>query len=172
MARALPVEFEMNFQVEYETVIRKDYVYKCVWTPLMNEKMKCKIDTRSEAKEHDENAIDVYRVTQQLDSANDKNMLVGHVLVELSRLMKNFLEASTENKLVAQVKGKRKREVGLVVPAKCTAFTKDEHFAKIIKRDLNKKTLRNCHFELTCIFIQKKNPEFDLRFCSFFPVLF
>ena len=61
----------MNFKVEYETVIRGHHVYKCVWTPLMNEKLECNKDTRAKAKEHDENAIGVYRVTKQLDAANE-----------------------------------------------------------------------------------------------------
>ena len=67
MARALPVEFKMNFKVEYETVIRGYHVYKCVWTPVMDEKLEGNKDTRVEAKEHDENAIGLYRITKQLD---------------------------------------------------------------------------------------------------------
>ena len=109
MARALPVEFKMNLKVEYETVIRGHHVYKCVWTPVINEKLECNKDTHAEAKEHDENAIGIYRPTKQLDVANEKKTLVGHVPIELSRLMKNFLGENTENKLIAQVTGKRKQ---------------------------------------------------------------
>ena len=55
-------------------------------------------------------------------SANDKKSLVGHVPVELTRLMKNFLE-EFENILVAKVTRKRKRESGfVVVPLKFSAF--------------------------------------------------
>ena len=156
MARALPVEFKMNFKVEYETVIRGHHVYKCVWTPVMDEKLECNKDTRAEAKEHDENAIGVYRITKQLDVANQKKILVGHVPIELSRLMKNFLEANTENKLVAQVTGKRKREIGLVVPAKFSAFTTvDLRLAKILETELRKRALKYTHFELKSIVIQE-----------------
>ena len=56
--------------------------------------------------------------------------------------MKYFLEANTENKLVAQVSGKRKREMGLVVPAKFSTFTIDLRLAKILKTELNKKALK------------------------------
>ena len=147
MARALPVEFKMNFKVEYETVIRGHHVYKCVWTPVMDEKLECNKDTRAEAKEHDE--------TKQLDVANQKKILVGHVPIELSRLMKNFLEANTENKLVAQVTGKRKREIGLVVPAKFSAFTTDLRLAKILETELRKRALKYTHFELKSIVIQE-----------------
>ena len=72
----------------------------------MNEKLECNKDTCAEAKEQDENATGVYRVIKQLDA--------GHFPIELSRLMKYFLKASTEYKLVAQVTGKRKREIGLL----------------------------------------------------------
>jgi len=46
-------------------------------------------------------------------------------------LLKNFLEANAENRLLAQVTGKRKSEVGLVVPAKFTAFTTELRIARI-----------------------------------------
>ena len=85
------------------------HVYKCVWTPVMDEKLECNKVTRAEAKEHDENAIGVYRITKQLDVANQKKIFVGHVPIELSRLIKNFLEANTENKLVAQVTWKEEK---------------------------------------------------------------
>ena len=60
----------------------------------------------------------------------------GHVPIELLHLLKNFLEAETENKLCAQVTGKRKREVGLVVPAKFTAPTSELRIARILEREL------------------------------------
>jgi hypothetical protein len=143
----------MNFKVQYETVIRGHHVYKCIWTPVIDEKLECNKDTRGEAKEHDENAIGVYRVTKQLDVANKKKTLVGHVPIELSRLMKNFLEANTQ--VVAQVTGKRKREIGLVVPAKFSAFTTDLRLAKILKAELSKRALKYTHFELKSIVIQE-----------------
>ena len=54
--------------------------------------------TRDEAKEHDVNAIGVYLVNKQLE---DKKTLVGHVPIEFSCLLKNFLGANSENKLFA-----------------------------------------------------------------------
>ena len=47
-----------------------------------------------------------------------KKTFARHVPIELSRLLKNILEANEENKLFAQVTGKRKPEIGLLVPAK------------------------------------------------------
>ena len=120
----------------------------------MDKKLECNKDTRAKAKEHDKNAISVYRITKQLDVANQKKILVGHVPIELSRLMKNFLKANTENKLVAQITGKRKREIGLVVPAKFLAFTTDLCLAKILETELRKRALKYTHFELKSIVIQ------------------
>ena len=70
-------------------------------------------------------------------STIQKETLAGHVLIELSRLLKNFIETDAENKLCARVTGKRKREVGLVVPAKLSASTAELRLAKILERELN-----------------------------------
>ena len=89
----------MYFIVDFEPVIRGHHVYKSVWTPVVHEMLECNKNERAEAKEHEDNAIDVYRVRKQLD---DKKTLAGHVPIELSRLLKNFLEINSENKLFAQ----------------------------------------------------------------------
>jgi hypothetical protein len=60
--------------------------------------------------------------------------LAGHVPIELPRLLKNFLGASTENKLFAKVTGKRKREIGLVVPARFSAVTTELHIGEVLAR--------------------------------------
>ena len=51
----------------------------------------------------------------------EQKELVGHVSVELSSLIYHFLNARSENRMTVEVTGKRKREVGLVVPAKFNA---------------------------------------------------
>ena len=61
-------------------------------------------------------AIGVY-VTHERPVA--ENTLAGHVLRSF------FLQANADNLLTATVTGKRKREVGLVVPAESTAFTQE-----------------------------------------------
>ena len=81
----------------------------------------------------DSNAVGVYLVTTQSDA---KKTLAGQVPIELSHLLKNSLEAEAGNKLCAQVTGKRKREVGLVVPAKFTALTSKLCIARILEREL------------------------------------
>ena len=78
-----------------------------------------KADNREEAIEYDKNAIGVFKTGETL---------IGHLPIELSCLLKYFLEASPENNLIAVVTEKRKREVGLVVPAKYVALTKNKIF--------------------------------------------
>ena len=67
-----------------------------------------------------------------------------------------FLQANADNLFTATVTGKRKREVGLVVPAKFTAFTQELKNAKILKRKLNERASRYTHFELKNISIDEK----------------
>ena len=107
-------------------------MYKYTWTPQINQVLQCEEDTRAEAKEYDANAIGVYVI-----KADANKTLAGHVTIELSHLLSYFLQANAENQLVAQVTGKRKREVGLVVPAKMTAFIPELRNAKILERELN-----------------------------------
>ena len=68
-------------------------------------------------------------------------------------------EKNAENRLLAQVTGKRKREVGLVVPVKFTAFIRELRIARILDRKLNGRAVKYNHFELKNIaFDEKKFP--------------
>ena len=86
--------------------------------------------------------------------------------------MKNFHEAN------ARVTGKRKREVGLVVPAKFSAFTAELRIPRILERELNAKAVT---LKLTMLLQKKINfhywfkleiPSCSLQFIidSFFQV--
>ena len=67
-----------------------------------------------------------------------KLSLVGHVLVELSRLLNQFLKVDTGNCIYVEVIGKPKLEVELVVPAKFSAGTKCSRTAKVLDEQLLK----------------------------------
>ena len=54
-----------------------------------------------------------------------------------------FLGANADNVLLANVIGKRKVEIGLVVAAKFTAFTQELKNAKTLKKQLNERASRN-----------------------------
>jgi len=69
------------------------------------------------------------------------------------RLLTFFLQANADNLLTATVTGKRKTEVGLVIPAKFTAFAQELKNAKILKRELNERASKYTHFELKNITI-------------------
>ena len=84
-------------------------------------------------------------------------MLVGHVPIELSSLVNNFLKANESNKLVAKVSGKRKREVGLVVPV-----TKEHRLAKILEEELSLRKDKYTHFEIT--HVEKVFKQFPLMY--------
>ena len=122
MARLQPVSFEMSYRVEFSTNIRGHHVYKTSWTPEIGEELLCLKDNRSEALEYDKHAIGVYK---KVDKPNEKLKLVGHVPIECSSLLDHFSKANSSNKLVVTVKGKRKREIGLVVPGKFRCCTKE-----------------------------------------------
>jgi len=92
----------------------------------INQILHCEEGKRAEAKEYDTNAIGVYVTHERPDA---ENTLAGHVPIELSRLL-TFLQANADNLLIAIVTEKRKRDVGLVVPAKFTAFRQELKKAK------------------------------------------
>ena len=63
-------------------------------------------------------------------------VLVGHVPLELSRLVANFLGASKMNSVSAQVCRNRKREVGLIIPGLYRARMKKSKFGKILAKEI------------------------------------
>ena len=64
--------------------------------------------------------------------------------------MDKFLNAYKENRLRAVVVGKRKRKVGLVVPAEFTGRTKKQNLAAILHQELEKKKNKDSsHLELS-----------------------
>ena len=131
----------MYYQIQFETAIRGHHIYKDVWLPQIGQRLICKKDDRDEALQYDVNAIGLYR-------KEGEELLVGHVPIELSCLLKNFLQANSDNVIEAEVSGKRKREVGLIVPAKYTAYTKVKSHASILCEKLCEKKARLSNFEL------------------------
>ena len=72
--------------------------------------------------------------------------MVGHAPVEFSSLLYHFLQASAENCINVEVIGKRKREVGLVVPAKYNTFTRNKKMTMVLDEELakHKKLYKSC----------------------------
>ena len=74
------------------------------------------------------------------------------------------LSQSSSNKLIATIEGKRKREIGLVVPGKFICCMKQLHQANILYRELVEKKTKYSHFEINKIsFDKKKLPSIGLE---------
>ena len=134
MARAEYIcDKEMFYQVSFESVIRGHHVYKANWAPIMNEKLTGKEDDRDEAKANDRFAIGIFKpVAENLQ-------LVGHAPIELSALLFHFLNNEEGNVLNAYPTGKRFREIGLSVPARYRALTRNKKTASVLMEELKKK---------------------------------
>ena len=62
--------------------------------------------------------------------------------------MKQFLGVDKNNFLMATVVGKRKREVGLVIPAKYSAITTNQAINTVLNNELLKRKEKCKHFEI------------------------
>ena len=144
MARATTPFCNVYYTLEFDAAIRGHHVYQSKWTPTLDMKLKCEFDKRSEAAEYDENAIGNYIWGKE----GKESGLVGHLPIELSKLLKQFLDADKKNMLIVTVIGKRKREVGLVVPGRYTAMTERKEIIDVLSRELVKKKEKYKYFEL------------------------
>ena len=143
MARAIEKRnFEMYHRVKFQSIIRDHHVYKSIWSPYAGETLMAYPDDRPEALEYDKFAAGIYKIKEKEKDMEEQKELFGHVPVELLSLIYHFLNATSENRMTVEVTGKRKREVGLVVPAKFNALTKDKKTAKVLDKELFKRKTR------------------------------
>ena len=75
---------------------------------------------------YDKHAIGVFK---------SDNKVVDCTPVKVSNLIDNFLEIAEEKNVSAAVADQRKREVGPVIPAKYSLFTKDLKTATILQQE-------------------------------------
>ena len=137
-------EFRIMHQIKFQRLIQGHHVYKNVWSPYMGEILIAQPDNRDEAQENDKYAVGIYKKND--DGSKE---LVGHAPVEFSSLLYHFLQASAENCINVEVIGKRKHEVGLAVPAKYSAFTRNKKIAMVLDEELAKcKKLDKSYLEL------------------------
>ena len=109
---------------------------------------------------------EVNREVVEIDSDDlgekDDEFLVGHLPMELSKLTKQFLKSDKNNTMIAKVTGKRKRELGLVVPAKFLCCSTNSKIANILYEELNKKKCKFSYLELNVNeYCNKKTIEFE-----------
>ena len=136
--------FSMSYEMKFKAAIRGHHVYKATWSPVINEVLICRKDNREEAQEYDSNAVGVYKDIAERDDLE----LAGHVPVELSRVLVGFLASNESNSLPVQVCGKRKREVGLVIPGCYNARTSRKKIADILSTEIKNIKERYPPFEL------------------------
>ena len=89
-----------------------------------------------------------------------EDVLVGYLPIELSKLIAFFIDTE-DNHVQAVVTGKRKREVGLSVPAKFNCFTPSKRHAKILRDELLKR--KNSYSFLSFVveeFVDRKQAKF------------
>ena len=72
------------------------------------------------------------------------------------------MKANDSNKLVAKVSGKRKLEIGLVVPTKFKALTKEYRLAKTLDEQLQARKENYTHFEIVHV---EKSFKKNLQLC-------
>ena len=116
-------------------------MYKATWTAKADDELECHKNTRKEAKDYDGDAVGLFKTP----SRGENKTLVGHVPIEIPTLIDYFLKADESDNASAQVTGKRRRGVGLVVSANFTACTATQRQAHILDSELNKYKARFVH---------------------------
>ena len=130
------VSYKLRYEIKFDAPIRGHHVYKEIWTPQKGDTLYCRKDNRPEALEFDKHAVGVF----------EEDILVGHVPVEVPRIISYFLQANGTNEVKVEVTGKRKREIGLIVPGKYYARTETKRIAKILGEQLQRIKEKYTHF--------------------------
>ena len=112
-----------------------------------------------EALEYNRYAVGIFKTNEVGE------YLVGHVQVELSSLLHHFLREEKSSPIKMKVIGKRKREVGLVIPVKFTAHTENKRTAENFDAKLAKRHKMSTTFELKHKpkILNRAFPVFDLK---------
>ena len=101
MARVYPCTFSYKlffYEIKIDAPLRGHNVYKEMWTPQKDKILYSKKDYCSEALDIDKHAVDIYK----------EDRLVGHVPIELSRIISYFLQESETNEVKVAVSAKRR----------------------------------------------------------------
>ena len=101
-------------QIKFSSIIRGYHVYQSAWESAVGKELYGKHDSSPDAFDYDQFAVGLYR--KRRNASADVEELCGHVPVEQSSLVYHFLNADPTKRIRVEVTGKRKGEVGLVVP--------------------------------------------------------
>lgn len=120
-------KYQLPHRIKYRSITRGHHIYKVNWTPIISAKCFAKPDGRDEVLEYDKFAIGIYK-----ENKDGKSELTGHAPMELSSLLYHFLNADLNNFISATVTGKRKYEIGVVVPAKNDCYTEVKRISFVL----------------------------------------
>ena len=121
--------FPVGYKTEVTSIIRDHHVYKEVWDAAIGEMLEAATNDREEAKKYDKYAVGPYK----------KDILVGHIPIEISSLCVHFINQNPGNKIKPLTSGKRRREIALVVPAKLIFITNNKRFSEVLENELIKR---------------------------------
>jgi len=138
MARtSLPwAEFQVLHTFEFASLMRGHHVYHEQWAAIRGTVLTSCPDP--EAANYDATAVGIY----------NSGSLVGHAPAVLSKTLHDFI-TKDGNRIEGVVTGKRKREVGMVLPIKYKAYTPRKQHAIILSKLLEKCKEDHPGFELT-----------------------
>ena len=139
-------EWRLQYDIDFESVVRGHHIYKTVWKPEIRERLVCRKDNRKEVALYDENAIGVHK--QLGVDQKPEFILVGYLPVELSFVMHSFLKSHDDDILIAEVIMARERENGLVVPCVYHGRSTSFQVAKILKKQLIKASALYKHMKI------------------------
>ena len=117
------------YKTKVTSINRGHHVYKEVWDATIGEMLEAASDDREEAKEYNKYAVGLCK----------RDLLVEHIPIEISSLCFHFINQGPGNKIKALITGKRRREIGLVVPAKLIFITNNKRFSEVLENKLIKR---------------------------------
>ena len=96
-----------------------------MWDAAIAEMLEAASDDREEPKEYDKYTVGLCK----------KDILVGHIPIEISSLCFHFINQDPGNKIKSLTTGKRQRETGHVVPAKLIFITNNKRFSELLENE-------------------------------------
>ena len=97
-----------------------------IWDATIGEMLEAASDDPEKAKEYDKYAVGLYK----------RDLLVGHIPIEISSLCFQFINQDPGNKIKALITGKHQRGIGLVIPAKLIFITNNKRFSEVLENEL------------------------------------
>ena len=82
-------QFTVCYKTEVTSIVRGHHVYKKVWDATIGEMLEAASDDREEAKEYEKYAVGLYK----------RDLLVGHIPIEISSLCFHFINQDPGNKI-------------------------------------------------------------------------